>query len=916
MDARLSWSTVNGAAGYKVYARPSDGTYSDGLDVGGLSGDSDGVVRFNFSNVAAGTVLAVSSYDAGGRESVRSNELPLAAPLPIPMVTATAVRTSTPLPIATPTLTATPLRTIVPPTATRTPLPTSTAIATSTAVPTVAATPGAPQTTAPSAVATPGTPDVPLADLTTLGTIIARVPVASGGGSRDLEVIRDGDRPPPGNWQSNRQYDTYDGANLASEDWIGYAFATPQRFRQVIFQEGRHFWNGGWFESLTVQVRQGGQWLGVDGLSVTPRYPGVNALSYETFTLTFAPMNGDAIRIYGQPGGIDDFISVGELRVLGAGAGVPPVAPETLADVTSAGTVAARVPLSTGGGNHDLEVIRDGDMPPPGNTQSSRQYDSYDGSNTASEDWIGYTYATPQRFRQVLFQEGRHFWNGGWFDTLTVQVRQNGRWVPVDGLTFTPWYPGVNALSYEKFTLSFASVTADGIRIYGRPGGGDDFVSVGELRVYAEPVTALAAADAAPAFTAASPDASIVTVAEPTAGTVDVARDSVDGAASASGTDVDVPTAPLATCGDGRRADGEACDHDDDAACPGRCRDDCTCSVVVEMPLAAWSVLDGTVAWPTFDDATAAPALAVSAPELTPADTTAAASGIVYPATQDLDLALPELAFRARAATPFELDAVVRAVDGTRYVLAYRAVDADAATGALAASDGARAVFAIGSAMAAGEVGTTYRDLAADLGAAYGVVLAAVDQIRIQGTLELFRVALSSDRARGEDTAAALALPLGGWGRRGNGTVFEHAADDALPGFTMRADSNERPLSLLRLRYPAGDATRLFPFRTVAFAVRDADAFAVEIKGVTTDGDGVELEYELDRTTELRRLRRAALPLALRPRDGSPYADVQIDVAADVDANAAGVSLAAITSVTVRGSFAVGDVQLRDPIAP
>ena len=155
-------------------------------------------------------------------------------------------------------------------------------------------------------------------NLANLGTIIARVTAPTGGGSKNLGIIRDGVKPAVGNTRSLLQYDTYDGANTAPIDWIGYQFSSPQTFNKVVFQEGKHFADGGWFSTLTVQVLQAGTWVNVSNLSMTPVYPNVNNnVSYETYTLQFAAISGDAIRIYGNPGGRADFISVGELEVYG-----------------------------------------------------------------------------------------------------------------------------------------------------------------------------------------------------------------------------------------------------------------------------------------------------------------------------------------------------------------------------------------------------------------------------------------------------------------------------------------------------------------------------------------------------------------------------------------------------------------------
>ncbi len=145
-------------------------------------------------------------------------------------------------------------------------------------------------------------------------SIIARVPNPQGSGS-PLAVIRDGDKPAAGTTQTYRQYDSWDGANSASEDWVGYTFSGTRTFTRVVFQEGMHFWDGGWFISLTVHVRKNGIWTNVEGLSISPGYGGNDGVGFETYTMSFTPMTGDAIRIIGKPGGCAAFISVAELEV-------------------------------------------------------------------------------------------------------------------------------------------------------------------------------------------------------------------------------------------------------------------------------------------------------------------------------------------------------------------------------------------------------------------------------------------------------------------------------------------------------------------------------------------------------------------------------------------------------------------------
>lgn len=167
----------------------------------------------------------------------------------------------------------------------------------------------------------PDSCDVANEDVTSLGTIVAKIfslspPNPMGGGSLNPETIRDGIMPGPGNDDSLLQYDTYHQGAQGNEDWIGYTFASPQVLKGLLFQEGIHFNDGGWFDSFTVQIRSNGAWISVTGLSVFPAYPGNNGVSFETFLLSFAPITADGIRLYGDGGGSAQHFSVGELRVL------------------------------------------------------------------------------------------------------------------------------------------------------------------------------------------------------------------------------------------------------------------------------------------------------------------------------------------------------------------------------------------------------------------------------------------------------------------------------------------------------------------------------------------------------------------------------------------------------------------------
>ena len=162
-------------------------------------------------------------------------------------------------------------------------------------------------------------------------------------------------------------------------------------------------------------------------------------------------------------------------------------------DVTADAAVVAAVMSPTGGGNRNIEIIRDGEMPPAGNQESSKQYDTFcSGCFDPLDEWVGYHFGSTQMFTKLVFQEGKHFDNGGWFETEPiVEVEVGGVWTPVSGASVEPSYMesshvGASARSFDTFTFEFNSAVATGIRLRGQPGGSGHFISVGELRAFAE----------------------------------------------------------------------------------------------------------------------------------------------------------------------------------------------------------------------------------------------------------------------------------------------------------------------------------------------------------------------------------------------------------------------------------------------
>ena len=224
---------------------------------------------------------------------------------------------------------------------------------------------------------------------------------------------------------------------------------------------------------LAYQTSPTGAWLSIAG--------GVAAASGSyAWTVPATATTQARVRITQTGNASLSDVSAGDFAIV-SGTPSPPQ------DITAQGTPIALITAPRGGGNRSLDIIRDGVFPAVGSTNDAQQYDTYTGDTTRSFDWIGHQFAASQTFTGLTFQEGKHFFDGGWFTTFQVQVRTGGVWTDVVGLVSTPAYAGGDGVNYEQHALQFTPTTGDAIRIAGTPGGSARFVSVGELRVMASP---------------------------------------------------------------------------------------------------------------------------------------------------------------------------------------------------------------------------------------------------------------------------------------------------------------------------------------------------------------------------------------------------------------------------------------------
>lgn len=133
-------------------------------------------------------------------------------------------------------------------------------------------------------------------------------------------------------------------------------------------------------------------------------------------------------------------------------------------------------PVSRTLGNGGLALLNDG--------TADQSLDSFNGERK-TEDWWGYAWPQAYRMNKVVFKAGQTDSDeGGWFADVKVQVRQNFKWVDVEGATVSPAYPADASAADGTFTFAFKDTSGDGVRIVGKPGGESAYTSIGELEVY------------------------------------------------------------------------------------------------------------------------------------------------------------------------------------------------------------------------------------------------------------------------------------------------------------------------------------------------------------------------------------------------------------------------------------------------
>ncbi|MBX2991385.1 MAG: hypothetical protein KF749_09460 [Bacteroidetes bacterium] len=160
-----------------------------------------------------------------------------------------------------------------------------------------------------------------------------------------------------------------------------------------------------------------------------------------------------------------------------------------MVDITGRGKFVLRSEQPTvSSSNANPNVIRDGIRPDIRTGQDSQQYSSYSRKDPKPDyDTVGFAFDTTWTFCTLDFQEGIHRVNGGWFDSLWIEILDRGEIVLSTRFDSTPRYSGRSGRNFDSYRVNLTLTSGDAIRLVGTPGGDRNtrFISIAELRVYA-----------------------------------------------------------------------------------------------------------------------------------------------------------------------------------------------------------------------------------------------------------------------------------------------------------------------------------------------------------------------------------------------------------------------------------------------
>ena len=298
----------------------------------------------------------------------------------------------------------------------------------------------------------------------------------------DQALIFDSVLPYYGSATAVREQYELKPASEGEDVWAGIQFDRAFAINGLKFVEGKHNKKGGWFtDTPAVEVLVDGKWIAIES-TISPKYPGNSveeqANPFQQYRFAFEEVVCEGVRIIGKAGGTDPYVSIGELTPRYHDVSVTT---EFESDLDLIAITSQSNP--TGSGAKNLSIICDGVI-------DTQTYDTYDGVVEDNDEFFGYQFKTARKVSIVIYTEGLHYTDGGWFKNgnIRVEILKNGEWQTAEA-TVSPAYPngdeqGNFGNSFETYTFTLKEATeCEGVRIIGKAGGKGDFVSINELSV-------------------------------------------------------------------------------------------------------------------------------------------------------------------------------------------------------------------------------------------------------------------------------------------------------------------------------------------------------------------------------------------------------------------------------------------------
>lgn len=137
-----------------------------------------------------------------------------------------------------------------------------------------------------------------------------------------------------------------------------------------------------------------------------------------------------------------------------------------------------------------IGVIRDNSYPKADNTRE--QYRAY--ADSEGYSYIGYTFGGEYSVNTLIFTSGYAGAEGGWFTggEVWIEILRGGVWEKTEAY-FTPDYPTSEDFAdytAAQYAVNLEPTSAEGIRIIGKAGGEEKYISCSELRVLCDVASA------------------------------------------------------------------------------------------------------------------------------------------------------------------------------------------------------------------------------------------------------------------------------------------------------------------------------------------------------------------------------------------------------------------------------------------